>query len=501
MKINGYILDKYQEKIVKDSSKYLLVIAGAGSGKTLTILGKINYLINYKHFSPKDILCISFTKCSTISLKEKIKNEFNINIETYTFHKLALKIINKKVNITNSYTLEKIIDTFFCNTIKLSDYHMKLTLRYFNKISLYNIKNEYVKFYNNNYKKIELLKKTLVSFINLYKTYNLSLNNFCDVLKSTKKYLYSYYKNKIFLVLALNIYIIYQKYLENNNEIDFNDLIIMAINHEKYNLNYKYIIIDEYQDTSYIRFKLIDNILKETNANLMVVGDDYQSIYRFSGCDISLFLNFKKYYPTANVLKIINTYRNSQEIINIATKFIMKNKIQIDKKLYSTKHISKPLKYVYFSNNNILEKIIVYVANTYSKNIMLLGRNNNDIYKFLNKNLKILNNKIEYLKDKSINISYLTIHSAKGLEEDNIIIINLNNDLLGFPNQIKDNKLFSLITNNNENIKYAEERRLFYVAITRTKNNVFFLINKNSESIFIKEIKKKFLKYIEFINW
>ena len=115
IKISNFYLDDEQQKIVEDKSKYLLVVAGAGSGKTLTILGKINYLIKYKKINKDDILCISFTKASSESLKEKIKKEFNLNMNVYTFHKLSLEIIKEnkiRYNITDTNTLDNVIHNF-----------------------------------------------------------------------------------------------------------------------------------------------------------------------------------------------------------------------------------------------------------------------------------------------------------------------------------------------------------------------------------------------------
>ena len=107
-KICGYYLDNEQESIVLDESKHLLVVAGAGSGKTLTILGKINYLLKYKNIKNSEILCISFTKASSDNLKEKIQNEFGIEMDVYTFHKLALQILksnNMHYSISSTETL------------------------------------------------------------------------------------------------------------------------------------------------------------------------------------------------------------------------------------------------------------------------------------------------------------------------------------------------------------------------------------------------------------
>ena len=113
-------------------------------------------------------------------------------------------------------------------------------------------------------------------------------------------------------------------------------------------LNYQYVIIDEYQDSSLIRVNLIQKLIKLNNAKLLVVGDDWQSIYRFSGCDINIFLNFRKYFKKVKTLKIINTYRNNQELIKVASNFVMKNPYQIKKKLNSFKHNSKPIKIFYY---------------------------------------------------------------------------------------------------------------------------------------------------------
>ena len=138
------------------------------------------------------------------------------------------------------------------------------------------------------------------------------------------------------MTIILNIYLKYNRYLTENKEIDFDDMIILAtklVKEEKLTWPIKYIIIDEYQDTSQIRFLLIKEMINKINARLMVVGDDFQSIYKFTGCDVSLFLNFPNYFPNAKIRKLEKTYRNSNELIKIAGRFIMKNKNQIEKEL------------------------------------------------------------------------------------------------------------------------------------------------------------------------
>ena len=498
-KINGYYLDKNQEEIVLDNTKHLLVVAGAGSGKTLTILGKIGYLLKEKNINPDEILCISFTRKASISLEEKIKKEFNISVPVYTFHKLSLEILkDNNYKIASSDTLDNIIHLFFYETVLNYKYQIILILKYFNKSKNTN----YYKFLEENEKEITILEKLLSTFIHLFKCNNYDISDFKIFFKKIK-YTFSYKKykkEKIFLLLALNIYLLYRNYLKENNEIDFDDMIINAtikVKENGYYKNIKYLIIDEYQDTSFIRFNLVKEILNSTNSNLMVVGDDFQSIYRFTGCDIDLFINFKKYFKDSKIMKIENTYRNSKELISVAGSFVMKNKKQIRKNLKSNKTLNKPIKIIYYSDiKKEFKKLIEEIYSKTNKEILILGRNNNDINLILDKDFKLDNDNLIYLKNSNIKLTYLTTHKAKGLESNNVIIINLSNNYLGFPSKIKEDDILRLVTKSKEKYPYSEERRLFYVALTRTKNYVYLLVPRNNPSIFIKELEKDYYRYI-----
>lgn len=310
--------------------------------------------------------------------------------------------------------------------------------------------------------------------------------------KKIKSYLLpiTYLKEKYFLLLTLNIYLLYEKERDENKELDFDDLLFIAKDRVKYyKRKISYIIIDEYQDTSYVRFLFIKELVDNMNSSLMVVGDDFQSIYRFSGCDISLFYNFKDYYKEVVTHKIRNTYRNSEELIKIASEFILKNKYQLRKELTSFKHIDYPLQVIY---SNDLKSTILKVLDKLDKgSIFILGRNNNDINLILSDLLVVDNDKIVYKKRKDLVINYLTIHKSKGLEADNVIVINFFNSVLGFPNQIKEERIMRLVTKKAEDYPYSEERRLFYVAITRTRNRCYLLVPSNNYSIFIKELERK----------
>lgn len=467
--IDGYNLDKYQIECVK-CDKNLLVVAGAGCGKTSTILGKVKYLI-YNGVKESEILCISLTNEATNGLKNKLCN-IGLNVDCYTFHKLGLNIINKyynKVNIYDNNYLEYIVNEYFLSFVKYS-YRKYLIMLLFKKIKYDEIINS---------KEFMLYKKNIMTFINLAKNKGYDIN-----------FIYDLYKKSIYKItfkFILEIYKIYQNELNSSNSIDLNDMIIKSrelVDKYKIKLKYKYIIIDEFQDSSKIRLNLIRSIMKYNNAKIMCVGDDYQSIYRFAGSDIELFLNFKKYFKDSEIMYLKNTYRNSKELLYISNNFICKNKYQFKKELFSNKSNSKPIK-IYFCSNKIkgLKKLIRLCKENY----MIIGRNNIDIKYYVGKGIDINN------------ANYFTVHKSKGLESDNIILINLSDNVMGFPSKIKNNMIINYLFN-KELYKYDEERRLFYVAITRTKNNVYMLVDKNNMSIFVKELLVDYKNYIEIIK-
>lgn len=476
--INGIKLDEYQKKIITDDSRHLLVIAGAGSGKTLTIIGKIKYLIEVQKIKPRDILCISFTNETVNNLINKV----GYDIDCFTFHKLALEII--KSYKTDYYVapddlLEYLVNEYFCNLIYIYDYQ-KYVCDYLRN----NFRVDYT------YDEIrvlypELLDNYINSVINFIRKIRGNNHNIDDFHNYLKKSRFSD-RNKSFLIIVFHIYKLYLEELNSMYAIDFDDMINLAtyyVSHWGIKHDYKYVIIDEYQDTSLIRFNLIKAIIESTNAHLMCVGDDYQSIYGFSGSTLDLFVNFNKYFEESKIMKIVYNYRNPFQLLKVSYKFINKNHYQIKKYLKATFSLNYPIKLIYYSKSSYKYKfyqLLEYLYQHNMKNILILGRYNKDINELMDK--------VEY---KDMNLRYLTIHKAKGLEEDNVILINMTNKIMGFPSKIKEPKITKKIFKSKERYPYSEERRLFYVALTRTKNNIFIMSDKNNESIFVTEIKSK----------
>lgn len=315
-------------------------------------------------------------------------------------------------------------------------------------------------------------------------------------------------RNHFFLKLINQIYDIYTSYINDYEYIDFDDMIndaVIALKKGAKIYNYKYIIVDEYQDTSHTRYNLLKEMKNRTGAKVVVVGDDWQSIYGFTGCDVSLFSNFDKYFDNPKTVKIPVTYRNSQNLIDVVGNFIQENKNLIPKKLLSAKKESKnskkkPIKLVgYVSRAEKVLSLINIIDEIAEKNqdakILVLGRNNNDKFEMSCKDIFTFEEyddytKIIYEKYPKLNIEFRTVHKSKGLEADYVMVLNLTDKLNGFPNKMLDDPVLAFVNNKSEeNISYPEERRLFYVALTRTKNDVYLFHNDISPSIFIDQIK------------
>lgn len=477
--------DKYQKKAIRQNRKNLLILAGAGSGKTYTIVEKIKSLLK-NNIKEEEILCISFTKKSSEDLQNKLKKQ-EVNIKVKTFHSLGYEIITryKEVKLTNKKTLSNIIEK------ELENYRNLKQITKINFITLGKEDTQIIKLQDNiimntNYK--EKIKNTIEKFINLYKSNNMNISYYRKFEEMNNQN--NIYEEKIihknFLKLTKKIIIKYTKILKKRKEIDYHDMINQASNilKRKQIFKYKYIIIDEYQDTSLNKIELIKEIQNQTKAKLIAVGDDYQSIYSFTGSNIDIIINFKKYFPKSKIIKLKKTYRNSKQLLKITNKFICKNPYQIRKKLKSDKSNNYPVT-IYYYEKNIKEIWDKVVNNTKKEKVLILGRNNKDI------------NKIPYIKE---NMKFLTIHKSKGLETDTTIIVNLENKYNSLPNKIEDDELLSYVKPKQDEYKYSEERRLFYVALTRCKNNNILLVKKGNPSEFIKEIIKNNKKKIKIID-
>lgn len=378
-------------------------------------------------------------------------------------------------------------------------------------------------------KYIRRLVNLICRFISNFKTNGYGIDEFSRMYHSTTNV-----RSRLFLNICQDCYLVYEKYLKENKAVDFEDMInesarvLREVKEMKKKLHFKYIIVDEYQDISRQRFDLTTALSEVTDAKIIAVGDDWQSIYAFSGSDITLFTKFEEKMGYAKMLKIVRTYRNSQDVIDIAGNFIQRNPSQIQKQLLSNKNITEPvIIYTYDSNykkNNYdrrtgklyatanaietaLEQIIDYSKKEGKENpgtILLLGRYAFDgehlewsgLFEYKNRGQKLKSVKYPFL-----DITFMTVHMSKGLGYDNVIVVNGKNETYGFPSKIEDDPILSFVIKGDYSIDYAEERRLFYVAMTRTKNRVYFIAPEKNPSEFLLEIKRDYKNVVLKGEW
>lgn len=657
--VEGCVLDEQQMLCVVYEARNQLVIAGAGTGKTTTILGKIKYLLATGEGRPNEILVLSFTNASAAEMRERIRKETNTDISASTFHKLGLDIITQVdgvrpkitmldlrsfirdeltsqmmsgdyLQIVNNYLLHSRIPT-------KSEFDFKTQAEYSEFLKLNpptTLKGELVKSYGemeianflmqNNIKyvyeaeyKIEtrdaeygqyhpdfylpdhdiyleyfavdkkgntpdffhdthgmtgtefyrtsmnwkrkthknnhtiliecyahekfdgvLLKNLkmklekhsvqlspkspqklwqeileadknavdglvdlLTMTINLIKSNNYTVGQVRELNVARDNLV----NNTLLLDLVEPIIEAYDKRLKEQSEVDFNDMINLAtkyVQQGKYRHHYKHVIIDEYQDISKSRFRLLHAMRETKDYTLFCVGDDWQSIYRFTGSDIGFILDFERFWGAAEIGKIETTYRFPQSLIQASSNFVMQNPAQITKQIqgrvdendFALEEINgytdqTAIEFMIQRLNDLPRESTVFFLGRYSFDVQLLSSNGHLICRYDNVEKRIV---VKYNWRPDLKMYFLTVHKSKGLQADYVFILNNKNARMGFPSKIEDVPIVELLLENCDSYPYAEERRLYYVALTRAKNKSFFITTKNHESTFALELRKRY---------
>ena len=288
---------------------------------------------------------------------------------------------------------------------------------------------------------------------------------------------------------------VYKRYIEelaNINQIDFTDAILQAtdICRSSHPVKYDYIIVDEFQDISVDRYNFL-KVLREGNppAKLYCVGDDWQSIYRFSGSDMALFNQFSDYFGQTEINKIETTYRFGEPLVSLSSQFIQRNEAQIKKNIHPfNPQVKTELQFCDYERRDYCNVIGQLVASIpLDKSVFLLGRYSFDDYylSFMYKSVKEGNRFFYIIGDRKI--EFLTVHKSKGLEADYVIILQCNKDTYGFPSLVSDDPVLNYVLTKNDQYPYGEERRLFYVAITRAKVKTYILYDRRFPSVFVDE--------------
>lgn len=657
--VEGTMLDEQQLRCIVKEVHSHLVLAGAGTGKTTTIVGYVKYLLKRNLCTPDDILVLSFTNASAMEMSRRLEKAIGRPIAAKTFHKLGMDIItsvqgikpkihSEDVRIFVRKQLETLIQDAaylrklclylaYSGGIKKSEFEfhtMEEYQSYLKNNPPVTIKNENVKSYGEldiaNYLtqnrvvyeyekeypidtrtseygqyhpdfylpkydlyieyfginrqgmvpsfftgkngksasqtyqegikwKRELHKKNGTRMIEVYayeKFEEVLLSNLEEHLKAAGVVLMpmsaqemwaetagtenqkldrvaELFGTVITLVKSDNysmddvrrrngacqnrlsidtvidlvepIYNNYQSILLGRNEIDFNDMINLAssyVQNGRYVHPYSHVIVDEYQDISQARYRLLDSMRMQKDYRLFCVGDDWQSIYRFSGSDIGFILNFERYWGASEISRIETTYRFPQSLISVSSGFIMRNPEQKQKQLRSAVvdpgfSVGKITGYtdayaIKFLGDKLAELpggSSVLFLGRYRFDIRMLDGHSQFAYLY---NAIAGRTEVTFASRPDLKISYMTVHGSKGLQADYVFLLNNKNNGMSFPSKIEDPPILQLLLDNCDHYHFAEERRLFYVAITRAKKKVWLVTLKGNESEFVQEIDKTF---------
>lgn len=297
-----------------------------------------------------------------------------------------------------------------------------------------------------------------------------------------------------FYKLAIPIIENYQNYCTNKSYLNFNDMIIRTIslfkNHneiaEIFRNKFEYILVDEFQDVNNLQVELIKLLLTGDNQ-LFCVGDDWQSIYGFRGSNVDFIVNFEEHFKDSETIKLSMNYRSTEHIVGASNEVIKHNKFKIDKNVQSNKKSSSKIQV--YAGKNEADNIDYVVGQV--KDLQKKGYTKEDIL-FLYRRSKMFDPYFERFKQERIYVSGKTIHASKGLEAKAVFIIGLTEGSGGFPDIWMEDRIYQIIKKSNHDLLLEEERRLFYVAITRAKDDLFLITEKGNESSFLKEIPEDF---------
>lgn len=341
-------------------------------------------------------------------------------------------------------------------------------------------------------------EKDFLQFLRVFQTHAHN-NNFSieDIRKKSKeKAIRNYfrdedrYREELFLDLYEPIEKSWVERLKQNNEVDFEMMLLKAaevINAGKWKNPFRFIMVDEFQDTSQARAEILKAMLKTKGTRLFVVGDDWQSINRFAGADVSLMYGFDRNFGEKRTLTLSKTFRCSKEICRVSGKFISRNPKQIKKEVnpFSDEN-EKSVRIIQIEKSSDIAKTVMdelirleqlpLLDPKRKRTVALLGRYRKDLQYLPRKQLF-----------KNLEINFFTVHASKGLEYDHVILVRLDED---FPSKRSEDPLLSLVMPETEGFPYAEERRLLYVALTRARHSVAVVAPMDSKSEFLSELKK-----------
>ncbi|QUJ66516.1 DNA helicase IV [Photobacterium sp. GJ3] len=482
-------LNASQREAVLLNEDHNLILAGAGSGKTSVLMARAGYLLASQQADPEDILLLAFGRKAAEEMSERLADKIGKPVRVATFHSLGCQIIQAvegTLPAVSPLVLDDAARHEWLSAMLKDQWQQEASAKRWQKhLTQWRIPG----FRGDNSMEEQARSEPLLNWvwrhIELISQHGgnksvLSALVDSDLGNTDKAQM------KSELALLWPCYKTYSQYLKANRQIDFNSMIQAAtdyIQQGKFTPPWRFVMVDEYQDISPHRLSLIEAICKPHGdqslaPSLYAVGDDWQAIYRFAGADVNLTTGFESRFGASQVMELDTTYRFNNMIGEVANLFIQQNPQQLKKSLKSFRKQKR--KAVTLLAQDLLEQELVQLAAKVKQEaqVLLLGRNHDQ--------------KPEKLADwqaqwPQLNLQFMTCHASKGREADFVFILNVNRGV--FPALDRDRGLLACLqSGGNDGIADAEERRLFYVAMTRAKEQVWICANPETLSPFVNEL-------------
>jgi DNA helicase-4 len=302
------------------------------------------------------------------------------------------------------------------------------------------------------------------------------------------------YRHELFLNIFEKVWKQWEDRLRSAKCIDFEDMLGMAsdcIEDGRWESPYELVMVDEFQDASQARARLVEGLVRRPGAHLFAVGDDWQSINRFAGADLGVMTDFESRFGRSVTLKLETTFRCPQKLCDISSAFIQKNPKQLRKNVRSPKSgVELPVRIIRVTQErrirSAIEARLAEIATVLRGDgpparVYVLGRYRRD-EDFMPRNYDA----------GRLQVEFVTVHSSKGLEADHVIVPRITSETLGFPSKVEDDPVLQLAMPGGDGFEASEERRLFYVALTRARDSVTLVTIARKESPFILELVRDF---------
>lgn len=485
-KIESSPLNPAQARAVVNGEQSLLVLAGAGSGKTSVLVARAGWLLARGEAAAEQILLLAFGRKAAQEMDERIRERLNTqDVTARTFHSLALHIIqqgSKKVPTVSK--LEN--DTAARNKLFIATWRQQCSEKKAQAKGWRQWLEEEMQWSvpEGNFWDDEKLQRRLASrldrWVSLMRMHGGAQ---AEMIANTPEAIRDLFSKRIKLMAPLLK--AWKSALKEENAVDFSGLIhqaIVILEKGRFISPWKHILVDEFQDISPQRAALLAALRKQNSqTTLFAVGDDWQAIYRFSGAQLSLTTAFRQHFGEGDRCDLDTTYRFNSRIGEIANRFIQQNPHQLKKPLNSL--TAGDRKAVTLLDESQLDALLDKLSGfaKAEERILVLARYHH---------LKPASLEKAATRWPKLQLDFMTIHASKGQQADYVIVVGLHDGNDGFPAPARESIMEEALLPMVEDFPDAEERRLLYVALTRARHRVWLLFNKDAPSCFVDELKQ-----------